>query len=437
MRILYLAQYFNLPDEPGASRHYEFARAWAQAGHEVSILTGNVNYKTGRTVPCDPFRTYSVSEHPDGFQIYRLWTYSRFRGSFRKRLLFFGSFAIHASVIGSFLSRPDLVFASSTPLSIGVPGLALARRYRVPFVFELRDLWPEAVVAAGVMTDPRWIRWTRSLARFLYRRADHLIAVTRGIREGILAHDVPPERVTLIPNGVDHWMAPDRFRDRNPLERFAGRFVCLYVGAHGIWNDLETLLSAAEALRDDPRVVFVFVGDGDHKAVLERRLAQVHFLGARPKEDAFAAMVHADLGLISASGHPHNRQTLPNKIFDYMAAELPVLVAAGEGEMAELLQASNGGWVSPPEDGRALAETIRGALALDGRDRRAFGGNGRRYVLEHYFRPRLAEKLVEVFRGCVEGGAGVRPVSLPSNLPGAKDSDESYRSRVMGGEADR
>ncbi len=211
MKILMLVQYFHLPDEPGGSRAFQFARRWAALGHDVTVLTGNVNYKTGRVIRPQAGRTWSLLKHPDGFRVYRLWTYAQFRGSFRKRLLFFASYAAHAALAGSVGGRPDVVFASSTPLTVGLPGWWLARRYRCPFVFELRDLWPEAAVAAGVMRSPRWIARTRKLASFLYARADHLIAVTEGIRDGILGYGVPGEKVTLVPNGVDDWMDPERF----------------------------------------------------------------------------------------------------------------------------------------------------------------------------------------------------------------------------------
>lgn len=413
MRILYLTQYFNLPDEAGASRHFQSARAWSALGHEVTILTGNVNYKTGKAAPRDRGRLYSRQTHPDGFEVYRLWVYRNFQGSFRKRLLFFGSYAAHAALLGSFRSRPDIVFASSTPLSIGLPGYFLARRFRVPFVFELRDLWPEAAVAAGVMRSPTWIERTRRLSDFLYQRADHLIAVTEGIRDGILAYGVPEAKVTLVPNGVDDWMDPASFADHNPLAAFSDRFVCLYVGAHGIWNDLGTLVDGAAALRDDPRFLFVFVGEGDDRPRLEARareagLTNVRFLGALPKEDAFAAICHADVSLIAASGHEHNRQTLPNKIFDYMAAGVPVVVAAGEGEMDQLLRVSQGGWRTPAEDGAALAARLREVAALPAAERAAVGARGRAYVLERYYRPRLAAQVLEIFGRLtgVSGGQG-------------------------------
>ncbi len=420
MRILYLTQYFNFPDEAGSSRHYQFARAWAEHGHEVTVLTGNVNYKTGDAMENDRFRTYSKRKHEDGFELYRLWVYRHFKGSFKKRLLFFGSYAAHASLIGSVRKRPDVVFASSTPLSIGVPGYVLARRFRVPFVFELRDLWPEAAVAAGVMKDPKWVSRTQSLAQFLYRKADHLVAVTEGIQEGILGHGVPEDKLDLVRNGVDHWMDPDAFADQNPLARFregrGDRIICLYVGAHGIWNDLSTLVEGARALKDDPRFVFVFVGDGDDRPRLEAQardygLDNVHFLGALPKKDAFAAICHSDIALIAASGHEHNRQTLPNKIFDYMAARVPVVVAAGEGEMDRMLKVSEGGWRTPAENGPALAEKLREVAALSAEERNRVGNKGRDFVLEHYYRPRQAETLLRVFGGLTGKDTGIQETS--------------------------
>ncbi len=420
MRILVLVQYFNLPGEPGGSRAYQFARRWRARGHEVTILTGNVNYKTGRSIRPAFGRSYRAESLPDGVRVLRLWTYERFQGSFRKRLLFFASYALNAAFVGTFLKRPDVVFASSTPITVGLPGWWLSRRFRVPFVFELRDLWPEAAVAAGVLRDPGWIRRIQSLARFLYRKADHLVAVTRGIRDGIIAHGTPPEKISLLPNGVDDWMVAERFRAPQVSPRDPGGLRCLYVGAHGLWNNLETLLAAARALRKDRRVEFVFIGDGDRKGALRdqaRRegLDNVRFLDAQPKEEAFASMVRADLGLIAASDHPHNRQTLPNKIFDYLAAELPVLIAAGEGEMRELLEISGGGWSVPPEDGEALAAAIILALELGEERRRAVGRSGQKYVLEHYARTLLADEALQIFSRLTGLAAGPELANLAAD----------------------
>lgn len=413
MRILYLTQYFNLPDQAGGSRHYQFARAWAQAGHDVSILCGHVNYKTGAVVPTEPGKTYSVEHHPDGFKIYRLWVYHRFQKSFKKRLLYFASYAAHSAFLGSGFARPDVVFASSTPLTVGLPGLALARRFRVPFVFECRDLWPEAAVAAGVMKNPRFVRGAKNLANFLYRRADEIVTVTERMKDGILVYGVPEAKVTLVPNGVDDWMNPESFRDQNPLARFEGKRICLYVGAHGVWNYLGTIVEAAALLRDRTDIAFVFVGDGDHRPALEamakkEKLDQVHFLGALPKDQAFAAMVHADLGLITSSGTAHYQQILPNKTFDYPAAELPMVIAAAPGEMADFIRDSGGGWLCPPEDPRALADTIVSALDRPDEERRAAARAGRAFVLEHYYRPRLAERLLGVFERAIDRRQGTK-----------------------------
>lgn len=402
MRILYLTQYFNLPGEAGGSRHFQHAKRWAHLGHDVSILCGNVNYKTGETAPLDPGRTYRLDQHREGFRIYRIWAFSRFQGSFKKRLLYFASYAAHASLVGSGLKRPDVVFASSTPLTVGLPGEVLARRFRVPFVFECRDLWPEAAVAAGVMKPGPWVDRARSLSRHLYRAADHLVTVTARMKDGILAHGIPDGKVTLVPNGVDDWMEPKAFQERNPLREFRDKFVCLYVGAHGVWNYLGEIVDAAECLRDDPRFAFVFIGDGDHRPVLQeavrsKRLGNVHFLGPKPKEEAFAAMVHAGAGLITSSRTPHYQQILPNKIFDYLAAELPTITSAAPGEMVDMMERSGGGWHCLPGEPQSLARLIERAAALTPEERRAMGTRGRAFVLENYWRPALADRLLGVF----------------------------------------
>lgn len=436
MRILYLTQYFNSPGEPGASRHFQHARLWARAGHDVRILTGNVNYKTGATAPLDPGKSYRLEQHPDGFRVYRIWAYSRFKGSFKKRLLYFASYAAHAAILGSGLDRPDVVLASSTPLTVGLPGEFLARRFRVPFVFECRDIWPEAAVEAGVMTNPAWARRARSLANHLYHAADHMVTVTGRMKTQIATYGIPESEISVVPNGVDDWMIPESFRSRNPLARFAGKFVCLYVGAHGIWNFLDQIVDAAVLLRDDPRLVFVFVGDGDHRAALERKalahgLTNLHFLGAWPKEEAYAAMVHAQIGLITSTRTPAYLQILPNKIFDYLAAGLPAVTAAMEGgEMADVMQGSKGGWLCAPDDARSLADAIRTAADTTSDARRAMGEAGRAYVREHFWRPDLAARLLGTMESLVRAHSSSRLTNRPAKFrPKRADHEENERTR--------
>jgi glycosyltransferase involved in cell wall biosynthesis len=425
MRILYFVQYFNLPHEPGGSRAYQFARAWTRQGHQVTIVTGAVNHKT-LTVP-EKYRGRLVTaETVDGIRVLRVWSYAGIRGSYRKRFLNFLSFAAVAGLVGVARAGPaDLVYASSTPLTVGLPGRLAAVVRGAPFFFEVRDLWPQSAIVAGVLKEgSRGTRLASKLARWLYARASKVVAVTRGIRDGLVREGVPPGSTMLVPNGVDDWMV-DAARRGRPAPP-AGRFTVAYCGAHGKWNGLGQLIDAAAILADEPSIEFVFIGDGDEKEALEARaaaagLTRVRFLGALPKTEAFDALCQASCCVVVTWNHPFQRMVLANKIFDYLAAGRPVVVAA-EGEMAELVREAQCGRVVPPEVPELLADAIRQLAALDPAQRERLGAAGRRYILEHYRREDLARELSQAFSDATglpaeplaDEEAGPRPVPFPA-----------------------
>lgn len=401
MRILYFVQYFNLPHEPGGSRPYQFARAWTRAGHEVTVVTGAVNHKT-LTVP-DAYRgRFAVNEDVEGIHVRRVWSYAGIRGSFKKRLLNFATYSGSAALTAIFDSvRPDLVYASTTPLLVGFPGVIASYAKAAPFVFEVRDLWPESAIVAGVLKrDALPTRLAGGLARFFYDNAAAVVAVTEGIADGLVAEGVPREKVHFIPNGVDDWMVTAS-RQSVTLVRDNHRFEVVYCGAHGTWNGLGQILDAATLLRDDTTISFRFIGDGDEREKLMARaeqepLRQVRFEGALPKQDAFAAIQRGACSVVVTWAHPFQRMVLANKIFDYLAAGRPVVVAA-DGEMATLVEKARCGLVVPPEQPRRLAAAIRELRALSEAERATMGRRGQEYILERYQRADLANRLLGLF----------------------------------------
>ncbi len=398
MRILYFVQYFNLPHEPGGSRPYQAARAWVRAGHEVTIVTGAVNHKT-LSVPAAYRGRLVVSEMVEGIRVLRVWSYAGIRGSFRKRLLNFVSFALCASLVG--LARgggADIVYASSTPLTVGLPGFFNAFLRRKPWCFEVRDLWPQSAVIAGILKEKalatrvaRWMSWGFS------RSASRVVAVTRGIAQGLEESGVPSGKIVFIPNGVDDWMLAAGETVVEPAE---DPFRIVYCGAHGRWNGLGQIIDCAKLLADEP-VEFVFVGDGDEKASLIERgraegLDNLRFIEAMPKQDAFATLRQGAASIVVTWNHPFQKMVLANKIFDYLAAGRPVLCAA-EGEMAKLVREAACGLVVPPEQPEQLAAAVREMMALSPGERSRLGQAGRRYILERYQRRNLAFKLLTIF----------------------------------------
>ncbi len=406
MRILYFVQYFNLPDEAGGSRAYQFARAWAADGHQVTVVTGAVNYKT-MSIP-EKYRGRLISEETvDGVRLLRVWAYPEVRGSLKKRYVNFLSYALMAMVASIFRAgRADLVYASSTPLSVGAPGFFAAWTRRVPFVFEVRDLWPQSAVVAGALRpDARIVRLAASFARFLYRRASRVVAVTRGIVRGLLAEGVDESRILLAPNGVDDWMLAI---EPDPGSVPTDRFEIVYAGAHGPWNGLMQILDAASLLRYHPEIRFAFIGDGDQRDALvararEEGLSCVAFEGTLSKREAFQRLQTASASIVVAWDHPFQRMILANKIFDYLAAGRPILVAA-HGEMAELVEEAEAGIVVAPERPDLLADAIRRMAALPPEKLAAMGLRGRRHVIARYQRPMIARLLSSAFVELKGGG---------------------------------
>lgn len=419
MRILYFVQYFNLPDEPGGSRAYQQALAWTRAGHRVTVIAGNLNDKS--RVVAEAFRGRMIAEERvEGIRVLRVWVAPPKRGSHRTRYMNFLSYVATASVAAAFRGgRADLVYASSTPLTAGAPGWLHAATRRVPFVFEVRDLWPESAVVAGVLRrDAPLTRMADRLARFLARRAALTVALTRGIAAGLRAQGVPEEKILFVPNGVDDWMAGSGvLEDAAPAAPEArDRFEVIYCGAHGPWNGLDQVLDAAGLLaRGAGRgsaIHFTFVGDGEDRERLMARaraenLATVRFEGALPKQEAFRRIRASSAAVVVTWNHPFQRMVLANKIFDYLAAARPVVVAA-EGEMADLVREAGAGLIVPPERPEALAAAIAELAAMNPAERLRLGENGRRHILRHYRREELALGLLAAFERLVPGSAARR-----------------------------
>lgn len=394
LHILYIVQYFNQPDEPGGSRPYQFARHWAARGHRVTVLTSNLNHKTLSSVAC------GTTEH-DGFSVVRVRTYNDIHGSFARRVVNFLSFAIASVWRATRVRRIDLVYASSTPLTTGMAGYVVSVLKRRPFYFEVRDLWPEAAVAAGVLHDGWFVRFVEYFERLLYRKAVRVVALSEGFRAGVIAKGKHPDHVLFVPNGMDDWMlgltpaTPSNF----PFDRNRD-FICTYVGAHGRFNKLETLLEAAQRLAGT-RVRFLLIGDGDHKDALERYahtlgLTNVCFFGAIPKKRVIDYLNQSHVAVICWGDRSFDRMMLPNKMFDYLAAGCPV-VAAARGETADLVTRADCGWTVDPERPAELSQLLRRVSELPIDVIRQKGANGLAYVSQHYRRSDLADRLQMTF----------------------------------------
>jgi glycosyltransferase involved in cell wall biosynthesis len=339
-----------------------------------------------------------------GVRVLRADTYSALHKSFGHRVLAFFSFMASSFFLGLGVKGVDLVWGTSPPIFQGVTAWLLARLKRAPFLFEVRDLWPAFAIAVGVLKNPLLIRMSCWLERFLYRRADRVMVNS----PGYLAHvgGLGARRVDLVPNGADPAMfdpAADgaAFRPRC----LAGgeqrdRFVVLYAGAHGMSNDLGVVLESAGLLaQTNPEVQIVLLGGGKEKPALQKQAADLHltnvtFLPPVPKSEMAEALAAADACLAILKPIEAYKTTYPNKVFDYMAAGRPVVLAI-DGVIRELVEAAGCGAFARPGDPAALAEAISG-LAADRRKARRMGLKGRKYLEEHFSREKMAEKLASI-----------------------------------------
>jgi glycosyltransferase involved in cell wall biosynthesis len=401
MRVLYVSQYFVRGDQPGGVRHWHHTRALAERGHEVHVVTSFVQHKE-RHVPDEYGRRRIVRTTEDGLIVWRTYATPGYGGDLRSRLANYLSFAFWALMAGLRAPRPAVVVASSPSLPAAAGAAVVAFVKRAPLVLEVRDLWPDSAVAMGLIRRGSALdRVARAFEWFCYRRAAHVIALTGGIRDGVVAKGVPPARVTLITNGVD---LADRAPEPADVPVPDDAFVAMYVGAHGTYSSLGTVLDAADRLRDDPSVRFVLVGGGDRKAALQadaerRGLVNVLFVDPVPKRDVPGWLARADVCLLPYQDRPLFAGALPNKTFDYMGAAKPIIAAVPSGELSQLVERSGCGFAIPPEDPDAMAATIR-SLAADRALAARLGAAGAGFVCTHYDRRFLAERFVGVVEGC-------------------------------------
>ncbi len=395
MHILLIHQAFTALDEAGGTRHYELALHLVERGHRVTVITSPVSYLTGQTRRSTVAWVERSSPAP-GIQVLRSYTYPAFHRSFFHRLIGFFSFMISSFVNGLSVRSVDLVWGTSPPIFQGVTAWLLARLKRVPFLFEVRDLWPAFAIAVGVLKNPLLVRASLWLERFLYRHADRVMVNSPGFIDHVTQRGA--RQVELIPNGADPAMfAPDsrggEFRARHGLN---DKFVALYAGAHGLSNDLGVVLEAACLLKDQDHVRFVLVGDGKEKAKLQKQAASLGldnllFLPAVPKSGMAAVLSASDACIAILKPVEMYKTTYPNKVFDYMAAGRPVVLAI-DGVIREVVESAQAGLYSSPGDPAALAGAVR-TLAADPALARGQGKAGLQFIQDHFDRGQLAHQL--------------------------------------------
>ena len=402
MNIAYCSHYFSPEIGAPSARVHELGREWASAGHGVHVVTCFPNHPGGRLYPGYPRRRMYMHERIDGLDVHRHWTYITPNTGLVKRTLGHMSYLAGALAFSQRHLPPlDAAIGTSPTFFAAAAAAALARRRRIPFVMEVRDLWPAIFVELGILRNPRVIRILERVELALYAEATRIVTVTESFRRNLIERGVPADRVVTIPNGADltTWQpgtAPAELRQRLNLD---GRFVVLYLGNHGVSQRLGQVLDAAGRLRDRGDIQFLLVGNGPEKLALERRareerLSNVQFLDPVGKQDVRAFYHLADACIVPLRNVPLFDTFIPSKMFEVLASGRP-LIGALSGESAEILRASGGGIVVAPEDGAAIANAVLEVQRSSARAR-AMGTEGRAFVARYYSRAALAARYLDL-----------------------------------------
>jgi len=401
MRIWLVHQHALPPSEFGSTRHYTFARELIRHGHEVVIIASGVHYAIRKEkalaagerwrheviegVPFCWVRSPEFSEN----RLIRLWNMTAFAAR------------LWAGTGVGKLAKPDIILGSSPSLFAALAAERLAKRFRVPFVLEVRDIWPQTVIDLGRVSERHPIicamRW---IERHLYAKADHIVTVLPKAQDYMVEKGVPPDKISWLPNGTDFRMVPEPERAGED-----GILTVMYTGAHGLANGLGLMLDTAALLEREgygDRVRFSLVGDGPEKPVLQERarkenLANVQFADPVPKREICRKLLEADVCVeIQMDTSLYQWGTSPNKVFDYLAAARPILFC-GREPLTSVTEAQAGICVRP-ENPRAMADAVKQFIEMPDDERWEMGLRGRRYVEEHHDFARLTDRLADILR---------------------------------------
>lgn len=386
------------------TRSYEFARRLTGKGHRVTMITSGLANRQFTVAEGERYTEFET----DGINVVAIAAayndpHVGTGMSGLRRILKFYQFARLASRIGRKLPRPDIVFATHTPLTIGLAGLTLARYFDVPFVFEVRDLWPDALVNVGALKNPAVICWLRRMAKKIYAGADHIVALSPGMKEGIVRSGITAEKVTVIPNASDL----DLFRpdldgsEHRKRLRLDDKFVAIYFGAMGLANGLDYVIEAARILteRGSNNIALVLHGDGGKKPELENmareyKLKNIIFSDPKPGKADVAGLVAGSQACMTIFRACKEQSWSPNKMFDALAAGKPVLINV-PGWLGETIKNNKCGRCLDPYRPETLADALE-ELAADPQLCREMGRNARALAEREFARDKLADRFETV-----------------------------------------
>lgn len=402
MKINLICQYY--PPEVGApqARLSEMAREWVKQGYEVTVLTGFPNHPTG-VIPPEYQGKVFMEEVVNDVRIWRHWLYATPNEGFFKKTFAHLSFMASLILLSLFRGeRPDVLIVSSPNFFSVISAFIISRLRRVPYIFEVRDLWPGIFIELGVLRNRYLIKMLEAVELFLYHKAALVVPVTNGFAENMIRRGIPSHKIKVITNGVDL----DRYKAgqgntnqlRAELSIPEDKFIVLYIGAHGSSHGLQKVLDAAGSIQAERDIHFLFVGEGAAKKALvnsakSRHLLNVTFLPGQPREKAVSFYHLSDVCLVPLRDVAGFSTFIPSKMFEIMACAKPI-IASLRGESADILMKSGAALVIPPENPEELVGAIK-ILKGDSRKRSQMGQSGCAFVKKHYDRKMLARRYLD------------------------------------------
>lgn len=396
MKILILSQWY--PPEPGLLQQ-ELAQTLMAHGHLVTVLTGFPNFPSGQLYPGYRVKIWQ-KETIAGVSVVRVPLYPEHSRSRIKRVLNYLSFSLSASVLGGIIiARPDVMFVYHPPLTVGIPAYILSRLWRIPFVYQVQDMWPETLEATGMLNNTAILKAIGQFAKWLYKKAAAICVISPGFHDNLIKKGVPAGKIHVVSNWVDPEVYYVAELDNYLAEelKLSKRFNVMFAGVFGLAQGLEVVLQAAGLLHDLPDIQFVLVGDGIvlpelKKMASDKGLSNVLFMGRYPQDRMPGLYALADVLLVHLKDDPLFRITIPHKTLTYLASGKPIIAAVAGDTAAVVLQA-NAGLACEPGDPAALADAVKILYQLEKEELKRMGFNGRQAAQNLYSREHLVGKI--------------------------------------------
>ncbi len=407
MRILFLTHYFPPEVNAPASRTYEHSKRWVRDGNHVAVLTCVPNHPQGELYPGYKNKIFQ-KEKIDGIDVYRVWTYLAPNKGFLKRTLNYLVYAKIAVLVSPLLPKTDVVISTSPQFFCGLAGFFVSRLKRVPWILEIRDLWPESIIAVGAIKNAGVIQILERLERFAYEKADKIISVTDSFKRHMVRRGVDASKIAVIKNGVDLSLF-NPVPKKNEISEQLGisdKFVVSYFGTHGMAHGLQVVIQAAKKLEDRDDIVFLLVGDGaerQHLLRLKRQMRVKNLLMLPQVEKSKMPLLwgSSDVSMVLLKKDELFKTVIPSKMFEAMAMKKPIILGV-EGESRKILIESEAGICIEPESADELADAVL-KFYEDERLIESMGEKGRAFVEKNFNRDMLANRYLTSIEELVRG----------------------------------